>query len=297
MAKNIDPEEELKELIGNIRTNNRTSLLLFSILLLFSLLLKWQEIEIPWIIIEIIALFLFINVLAEYLAENVWSKQTATQANFGYFLIQLIEVLALFLGFYFLQPIFFGEITLLAVFIIFSFFAFTRRIYPQLIALICVIGYIALGLLTHFRILDYYPRHQNPPLFIANISLAIGFLICLAFYGDILSKKLRDAIENLKTKAIQLSQIENLLLQKETELKESKTLWKGETETKTKEMRDLSENFARVKQKEKELQEKIGELEIVRKLAIGRELKMIQLKQEIKKLKEELEKCQKGTKK
>lgn len=296
MAKNIDPEE-LKELIGNIHTNNRTSLLLFSILLLFSLLLKWQEIEIPWIIIEIIALFLFINVLAEYLAEDVWSKQTASQANFGYFLIQLIEVLALFLGFYFLQTVFFGEITLLTIFIIFSFFAFTRRIYPQLIAFICVIGYIVLGLLTHFRILDYYSKYQNPPLFIANISWTIGFLICLAFYGDILSKKLRNAIENLKTKASQLSQRENLLIQKEKELEAFQDVWEKEIEARTKEIKNLTENLSQTEQKGKELQVRVEELERFYKLSIGRESKMIQLKQEIKKLKEELEKCQKRTEK
>ena len=297
MEEILTPEGELKELIRNIHIANRVCLILFSVLLIFSLLLKWQETEIPWIIIEILILFLFINVLSEYLAGYVWAKQTVILANFGYFIIQLIEVLALFLGFYFLQTIFFSEITLLTVFIIFSYFVFTRRIYPQLIAFICVIGYIALGLLTHFRILDYYPRYQNPSLFIANISWTIGFLVCLAFYGDILSKKLRDAIENLKTKTSQLSQRENLLRQKEKELEESKAIWERETEIRTKETRDLTENFDQVKQKEAELQEKIGELEIVRKLAIGRELKMIQLKQEIKKLEEELEKCQKRAEK
>jgi len=49
---------------------------------------------------------------------------------------------------------------------------------------------------------------------------------------------------------------------------------------------DLTE----IKEKEKELREKVEELETFNKLAVGRELKMIKLKEEIKELKNQLEK-------
>jgi len=45
-----------------------------------------------------------------------------------------------------------------------------------------------------------------------------------------------------------------------------------------------------VKERTKELQDKIRELEKFQKITVGRELKMIELKKEIEKLKEELEK-------
>jgi len=60
------------------------------------------------------------------------------------------------------------------------------------------------------------------------------------------------------------------------------------------ELKKLQEEMEeKVKEKTKELQEKVEELERFQKLAVGRELKMIELKEEIKKLKEELEKYKK----
>lgn len=59
---------------------------------------------------------------------------------------------------------------------------------------------------------------------------------------------------------------------------------------------DLRKNLERkVKERTKQLQERVDELEKFRELTEGRELKMVELKQEIKKLKEELEK-EKGRK-
>ena len=59
---------------------------------------------------------------------------------------------------------------------------------------------------------------------------------------------------------------------------------------------DLRKNLEKkVKERTKQLQERVDELEKFRRLTEGRELRMVELKEEIKKLKEELEK-QKGRK-
>jgi PAS domain S-box-containing protein len=57
---------------------------------------------------------------------------------------------------------------------------------------------------------------------------------------------------------------------------------------------EVKEKEEKVKESNKKLEEKIEEMEKINKLTIGRELKMIELKEEIEKLKEELKKYKEG---
>lgn len=73
------------------------------------------------------------------------------------------------------------------------------------------------------------------------------------------------------------------------ELEESEKILKIKVKARTKQLEELAENLRKESsEKEKELKKKVKELERFNKLAIGRELKMIELKKEIEKLKEEL---------
>ena len=61
-------------------------------------------------------------------------------------------------------------------------------------------------------------------------------------------------------------------------------------DARTKELKELSEGLERqVEKRTEELRGKIQELERFNKLSVGRELKMVELKEEVKRLKEELE--------
>jgi DNA-binding transcriptional MerR regulator len=54
-----------------------------------------------------------------------------------------------------------------------------------------------------------------------------------------------------------------------------------------KELKELSENLGQqVEERTKELQEKVEELERINRLAIGREIRMVELKQKLKELEE-----------
>jgi len=77
-------------------------------------------------------------------------------------------------------------------------------------------------------------------------------------------------------------------------LEEAKTVLEIKVKARTRELRELAEGLEEeVKRRTAEVQERMKELERFHKLAVDRELKMIELKEEIKKLKEELAKYKK----
>ena len=119
--------------------------------------------------------------------------------------------------------------------------------------------------------------------FLIATIIVIGLLILLLF-------TLRRADQDLIKKS--------LALEKRTqELEEAKASLEIKVKARTKELEELTKSLdEQVKEKTKELQKKLEELEKFHKVAIGRELKMIELKKEIKRLKEELEKLKPRTK-
>ena len=70
---------------------------------------------------------------------------------------------------------------------------------------------------------------------------------------------------------------------------ESKKVLEIKVKARTRELRELAEGLEEeVKRRTKEIQERMAELERFSRLTVGRELKMVELKREIKKLEEEL---------
>ena len=73
-------------------------------------------------------------------------------------------------------------------------------------------------------------------------------------------------------------------------LEETKTSLEIRTQARTRELQELAQKLEeQIRERTKELQNKVGELEKFNRLAVGRELKMIELKEEITKLKEQLQ--------
>jgi len=73
------------------------------------------------------------------------------------------------------------------------------------------------------------------------------------------------------------------------ELKEAKTILEVKVKARTKELQELADSLEeQVKQRTKELQKRVEELERFHKLTLGREMKMIELKREIERLRREL---------
>lgn len=73
------------------------------------------------------------------------------------------------------------------------------------------------------------------------------------------------------------------------ELEEAKIVLEIKVQARTRELKELAEGLdLRVKERTKELQEKLAEMERFQRLAVGRELKMVELKQKIKELEDKL---------
>jgi nitrate/nitrite-specific signal transduction histidine kinase len=78
-------------------------------------------------------------------------------------------------------------------------------------------------------------------------------------------------------------------------LEESEAILKIKVRARTRELEELTENLEdKVKERTKELEERIKELERFHKITVGREMKMIELKEELKKLKTKKKKNESG---
>jgi len=81
------------------------------------------------------------------------------------------------------------------------------------------------------------------------------------------------------------------LLEAYDKAEESRAVLEIKVAARTKELKELAESLdKKVKERTKELQERLIELERFQRLTVGRELKMVELKKEIKRLKKELAK-------
>ncbi|HDL75086.1 MAG TPA: hypothetical protein ENH06_01775 [bacterium] len=144
---------------------------------------------------------------------------------------------------------------------------------------------------------------------ITFIMFFISILVVFGLLGDLIFSSIRKSFLEIKDlakslelgkKAIfftgsldeeiidlskSLNKAANELYNAREKLEESSTILKIKVKARTRELRELTEKQETIiKKRTKKLQEKIKELERFQKLSVGRELKMIDLKKQIKKL-------------
>ncbi len=99
------------------------------------------------------------------------------------------------------------------------------------------------------------------------------------FFSGSQDKEMIDLSESLNTSALESKRVNNAL-------EEERSVLEIKVKSRTKELEDLTNMLEKeVQARTKKLQEKINELEKFQKLTIGREMKMVELKEEIKNLK------------
>ncbi len=154
-------------------------------------------------------------------------------------------------------------------------------------------------------------------LVFGNIPWLILFIVffCILVYGyffdratvkiiDVNFKVYKANIElerKVKERTKELEELtktlETRMAEKTKELKHQKEALEKEVAKRTKELRELNEKLEEeVEKRTKELKERIEDLQRINRLAVGRELTMIKMKEKIHKLEKGLEKCQKKKK-
>jgi methyl-accepting chemotaxis protein len=106
-----------------------------------------------------------------------------------------------------------------------------------------------------------------------------------------LAKTLNKLAGDLKDNYNRVKEQNKALKESETQLQESKKSLEIKVQQRTKELEELNKGLeGKIQDRTKELQNRVTELEKFHRLTMGRENRMIELKEEIKQLKEELEK-------
>jgi len=145
-----------------------------------------------------------------------------------------------------------------------------------------------------FPLLAGFLYQRFTPSLILFLAVIGVFSVSRGFNSEIWNK-FREVNRRLIQKTGELEklnkELEERVEERTKELEEAKTVLEVKIEARTKELKRLTEGLEEeVGRRTKEIQERMEDLENYQRLTVGRELKMIGLKEEIKRLEAELEK-------
>ena len=257
-----------------------------------SYFLNQKETESNRLLVIIFTLFLFLFFVFQA-TSSVSNNQILTWRDFLYiFVIGLFASLAIlttlagkrgvFLGKYLASISLLVIITIIILFLSPSYTIHGRSLFLGYILIFIIISLFrnlkavlfsgSITILSYFFLYFNYPHKE---VFIPPLDLSLLFLT-FSMFGLI--------TQNLQSQYLNL-------LDTQEEVEVARASLEIKVAARTKELKELSEGLERqVEKRTEELRGKIQELERFNKLGVGRELRMISLKEEIKELKKELEK-------
>ena len=236
--------------------------------------------KLNWIIFGII-IWLISNFIFRFLINKQKTSSAIIKLYFAYAALVEIPILGMMTyniggvewigGIFFLFPVVYVSIVL-------------SRKNAFAIASVASFYYIALVLLPYFKIVPFQPffrlgidLYQNLNYVIINILFVTTTFYFIGYAASLFT-------DLLKKRTVDLEKAE-------TALKNEKTTLEGKVRTRTKELEELAKSLEKkVEERTGETKEKMQELEKFNKLAVGREMKMIELKKKIKDLEERLKK-------
>jgi len=152
----------------------------------------------------------------------------------------------------------------------------------------------AFGALEYFGIHPTYSSYPIEELYHSYqvrsilLSLIVSIVLYLVIYSRLeafwnMFRKQTKELESLN------KELENKVRERTKEIESAKSVLEVRVQARTKELKELANNLEeQVKERTQELQKRVDELEGFHNLTVGRELKMIELKDKIRELEEKL---------
>lgn len=284
--KSLEEETEKDKILKEIRPTIFTRRLTIIVLILLALVLQfWLKIFWRPIIFAILLFWFFTTFLFSWIINRQTTKQKIENLHFGYFAFELVLVTIMihFIG---------GIEWMGASFYIFTLIyanIFLSRFTGLLVTLAALVFYTGLVFFEYFKIVPHYEIFLFSGLYTnfyyvvtTLIAPVWGVFILISLATGIFADRLKERTRELEEMKATL---ETKVRERTWELEEERTSLEEKVRNRTEELKEMVEKQEKiVEERTKELQEKVEELERFNKLAVGRELKMIELKNEIKKL-------------
>jgi hypothetical protein len=284
---------EFVELLKALIDINKKGLTGIFISLPIALALKWLfNINVPDELL--ILLFIFVLMMAFYLyllIKKVGDQSDLEDVCTGYFVTNLL--LYTFIIHYI------GGTEWVGIFIYFFVIIEANIILPgrrgTLITFLAIIFYSSLAYLEYFGIIPHHEFFLSGPNLYRNPSYLSFIILVGAFFGFNYVGLITSNFSNVYRRISNILRGERKELVKvQLQLEEAKTSLEIRVRARTEELENLTGHLEeQVKERTKESEDKVKELERFQKFAVGRELKMVELKQRIKKLERELKQYQK----
>lgn len=281
----MSKQNESKEVLARIKTTfilREVLILVFIAVILFS---KVTNTLFHTVNANVLIIVLFIWLLTGFLFRFLVNKQEKnSKAGSLYFIyVVLIELPLLAAIIYHVGAIeWMGPIFFLFP-IVFSGIIFPRK-KAVIVCTAATFYYLLVVIFMHFKIIpfEYSFITKFGPQEMRNYIINSVVFVVSVFYGIGMSANLFSEMFTKKT--VELEEIKD-------KIEEERGSLEIRVSARTKELEEMAKSLeGRVEERTKEIKEKMTELEKFHGLAVGREIKMVELKQKLRETEEELEK-------
>jgi len=241
-----------------------------------------------WWLVELLLVFWFITTFFfDFLIKKAKTSGKIDDFHFAYLSFELLIITSLV---HFIGGVE-GIGILFYIFIILYGGIFLSRSRSLFLTIIALVLYSSFILFEYFEIIPHRPTSKvsyKEMGSVVSYVMIMGFTFLFVVYTvGVFAEKLKKRTNELFKTYENLEKRSRDLNKAKDELEEAKSSLEIKVKARTKELEELTQGLEeKVKERTKEIEKKVEELKKFNKLAVDRELKMIQLKKEIKILKE-----------